>query len=322
MGKLLRFLSSLRLTIVLLCLLLGLVFIGTLAQVQSDIFVVQRDIFYTMVVWIPLGHTFAIPVYPGGGFLAWLLLINLLVAHTTRFSWTFRKSGLWLIHTGLIILIASMIYTALFSVESQCRFRIGEAIAYSTDLHRIELVAMDHRNPEFDQVISFDETKLRSGQSLKLPKFGINWQVIAYRNGTVTIQRSGESLTISSKPTYVDGFEISLRLKRYYTPYTLTLVDFKHDSYTGTDIPSRFLSRVRLDNPLTNEHREVQIVMNQPFRYAGKTYYQAGYDDNDTVSVLQVVQNPGWLVPYVSCGLMGFGLMVHFLLLITRRKSP
>ena len=44
--------------------------------------------------------------------------------------------------------------------------------------------------------------------------------------------------------------------------------------------------------------------MNNPLRYRGYTFFQAGFDNNDTTTVLQVAQNPSWLVPYISCALI------------------
>ena len=52
--------------------------------------------------------------------------------------------------------------------------------------------------------------------------------------------------------------------------------------------------------------------MNQPLRYDGKAFYQASFGKNDTLSILQVVENPGWLLPYISCVLVRLGLLVHF----------
>jgi len=31
-----------------------------------------------------------------------------------------------------------------------------------------------------------------------------------------------------------------------------------------------------------------------------------------------VVQNPGWLIPYISCVVVGIGLLIHFMLMLTR----
>jgi hypothetical protein len=101
-------------------------------------------------------------------------------------------------------------------------------------------------------------------------------------------------------------------LERFYKPFTVHLLEFKHDKYPGTDIPKNFSSRVRLQRPATGEDREVLIYMNNPLRYAGETYYQASFDPDDHGTVLQVVHNPSWLTPYFSCVLVGIGLMTQF----------
>ncbi len=51
--------------------------------------------------------------------------------------------------------------------------------------------------------------------------------------------------------------------------FALTLLDFTHDRYAGTDIPKNFSSRVRLVDPERGENREVLISMNDPLRYRG-----------------------------------------------------
>ncbi|MFI5356321.1 MAG: cytochrome c biogenesis protein CcsA [Opitutales bacterium] len=120
-------------------------------------------------------------------------------------------------------------------------------------------------------------------------------------------------------------WKISLRFVRHYLPYSLTLQKFTHDSYAGTDIPKNFASRIRLGTPKGRDDREVQIYMNNPLRYAGLTFYQAGFANNDRTTVLQVVGNPGWLMPYVACTLMVIGLLIQFGLtlfgFVTRRRQ-
>ena len=109
-------------------------------------------------------------------------------------------------------------------------------------------------------------------------------------------------------------YQLILRPERFYMPFSLRLLEFKHDKYPGTDIPKNFSSRVRLQRPDTGEDREVLIFMNNPLRYAGETFYQASFDPDDRGSVLQVVHNPGWLTPYLACGLVGVGLLIQFLM--------
>jgi hypothetical protein len=60
------------------------------------------------------------------------------------------------------------------------------------------------------------------------------------------------------------------------------------------------------------DDREVLIYMNNPLRYAGLTFYQYQMDSEHASSVLQVVRNPSWLMPYISCALITLGLLTQF----------
>jgi hypothetical protein len=136
----------------------------------------------------------------------------------------------------------------------------------------------------------------------------------------VTPQGTGGSWLVSAYLTQPQAFiwqkrkyELLLRPERFYRPYSLRLEQFKHDVYKGTDVPKNFSSRLILDRPDTGEHREVLIYMNNPLRYAGETFYQASFDEDDGGTILQVVHNPSWVTPYLACLLVGSGLVVEFL---------
>ncbi len=113
-------------------------------------------------------------------------------------------------------------------------------------------------------------------------------------------------------------YTMALRPTRYYTPFSVSLLETKHEQYLGTDIPKNFQSRVRIENPVTRENREVDIYMNNPLRYEGLTFfqYQMGPDQvnqETPTSTFQVVRNPGWVTPYAGCALVGGGLVVQFM---------
>ncbi len=109
------------------------------------------------------------------------------------------------------------------------------------------------------------------------------------------------------------SWKIDFRAERIYKPFSLTLLKFSHDRYVGTDIPKNFSSRLRLTSPDGRDDREVLVYMNNPLRYAGLTFYQAGYEGERT-TVLQVVRNPSWQIPYIACALMSLGLLIQFCL--------
>jgi cytochrome c biogenesis protein ResB len=149
-------------------------------------------------------------------------------------------------------------------------------------------------------------------------------QTSAFVEPTVQGQSYGTwlvSTALGAPQTFTHGgrtYALSLRLRRTYLPYALTLKDFRHDVYPGTDIPKNFSSLVHISNPATGEERDVLIYMNQPLRYQGHTFYQASYGKEGTLSVLQVVKNPGWTLPYISCSLVTLGLLIHFGLTLRR----
>lgn len=127
-----------------------------------------------------------------------------------------------------------------------------------------------------------------------------NYLVSVYLDSPQTVELNGKI------------YEIALRFTRTYKPYSLHLIKFRHDRYVGTDKPRNFSSQVRLVDPDRHVDREVTISMNNPLRHAGETFYQASFKQGDSGTVLQVVRNPGWLLPYVSCGLVTLGLVAHF----------
>jgi ResB-like family len=121
----------------------------------------------------------------------------------------------------------------------------------------------------------------------------------------------------------VDGktYQIALRYKQSYRPYSMHLTKFKHDVYPGTETPKDYHAYIHLNDPANGVDRDVEIYMNAPLRYRGETFYQSGVNTDvqgNVSTTLQVVRNPGWLMPYISCGVVGIGLLIHFGLTLYR----
>lgn len=383
-------LTSLRLTVLCLACALVLVFAGTLAQVQLGLYVTQERYFHSIFVfWTPQGTSWKIPVWPGGYLIGGVLLANLIAAHIKRFKFTWKKSGIFLTHAGLILLFIGQFLTESFQIESFMRLEEGETKTYTENARQNELAIVDVSDPQQDRVTVIPESYLASKGEIKAEGLPFTVRVKEYYQNSApapamssvagsaqTIQASqgvGQRLrfqprettarlddenvpaalvevvapsgslgtwTVSNWLTKYPGdlrrilgnqannvlslpqefthdnktYRVAFRPVRYYKPYSITLLDFTHKRYKGTEIPKDFSSRVRVRNPAENEDREVLIYMNNPLRYAGETYYQGGFEPGDTVSILQVVRNPAWLTPYFSCTLVGIGLTVQFLM--------
>jgi hypothetical protein len=358
-------LSSMKLTLACLALLMILVVACTLLQVPLGTYIAVQRTIRTFVVWVtPEGSSFRVPIFPGGGMVGAVLLVNLLFAQFLKLERSRRKAGLWLAHLGLALLFVGEFSTALFQVESQMPIEVGATRDYSEDTRKMELAVVDATDPNEDVVTSIPDSRLTSGAELSDPSLPFKLSVKRYyENSELGMRKTddppseadagvGANLSVREAPpvtsddaqnasaaliepvqdgrglgTYwvsnalgaPQGFvregktwRLILRPRRYYLPFSVTLKEFKHEIYPGTDIPRNFSSLVRLRDASRSEDRDVLIYMNHPLRYGGKTFYQASFGQNDQLSVLQVVRNPGWLIPYLSCAMVALGLLLHF----------
>jgi hypothetical protein len=368
--------ASLRLTVVLFVLSLILVFCGTLAQVDNGIWTVVNTYFRWFYVFIPLQiffpRTIRVPgsfPFPGGWTIGSVLLINLLAAHAIRFRVGWKRVGIWMIHSGLILLMLGEFFTGVFAVERSMPIRTGTATNYLENARDIELVFVDPSDSEIDQLVAIPAAMLRKQKTIRddgLPvdvgveRFLVNSELkdlgpndhnpatagnalrgyfVSERpegSGVSQDQREdmasayltfrkkdgGESLGTYLLTQWIDRperirvndktYEVYLRRKRLYTPYSVYLEKFTHEVYPGTDIPKNYESTVHLWDPSRHATRDVRISMNAPLRYEGETFYQIGVLPRDRGTVLQVVRNPSWQLPYYSCALVALGMMIHF----------
>jgi ABC-type transport system involved in cytochrome c biogenesis permease subunit len=141
---------------------------------------------------------------------------------------------------------------------------------------------------------------------VKLLKKGTPDEIGTY---LVRLQLPPQAVKIGDK-----SYDVALQFKRTYKPYSMQLRDVRFDKYLGTQTPKNYSSDVRLVDPSRNVDRDVKIWMNNPLRFAGETFYQSSYfvDRGREGTVLQVVTNTAWMIPYVACVLVGIGLLAHF----------
>lgn len=129
---------------------------------------------------------------------------------------------------------------------------------------------------------------------------------------------------ISLRPQAIEvgdgSYDVQLRFERTYKDYSITLEDFRFDKYVGTEMAKNYSSDVILSDPTRGVERPVKIWMNNPLRYAGDTLYQSGFNQTQAgeATILQVVTNGGWMIPYLSCVLVGLGMVSHFLITLGR----
>lgn len=188
MRPLFQFFSSLKLTVVLLAFSMALIFFGTLDQVHYGIWETQKRYFESfLVVWAYpeqwVGYDFLFWLHlpmPGGYLLGGLLFVNLVTAHITRFKLSWKKSGIFLVHFGLILLLVSELLTDLVSVESQMPVDEGGTSNYSTAFRDNELVFIDRSHPDHDQVHAIPASLLKPGKTIDVPDTPLQIRTLSY----------------------------------------------------------------------------------------------------------------------------------------------
>lgn len=129
----------------------------------------------------------------------------------------------------------------------------------------------------------------------------------------------------SQMPSFeIDGHEYILELTRERTtlPFTLKLKEFEKIRYPGSSEAKEYQSLV-IVNSEESDAMEYLIAMNEPLRIDGYTLYQSSfirYPDGAEASVLTVVKNDAWLMPYLATFLLAVGLLWHMLIRYQRKK--
>src|SRR5438132_3151919 len=147
--------TSLKLTIFCLACAMVLVFFGTIDQVNIGVYEAENRYFKSLFLFFTPPHTdLRIPWFPGGYIVGSLLLINLIAAHVSRFKLSWKKTGIVLLHSGLILLLVGQLFADLFvDLESQMRLDQGETKNYSESFYFDELAVIDTSGADSDKVI-------------------------------------------------------------------------------------------------------------------------------------------------------------------------
>ena len=212
LDRIFNFLTSLKLTVACLLMAIVLVFVGTLAQVKLGLYVTQVQYFQSMFVyWTPSGSELKIPVWPGGWLLGGVLLVNLIAAHLKRFRFTWKKSGIFLIHFGLIALLIGQFLTEVFQVESYMVIENGGSKNYSEDGRKHELAVIDTTDPQQDKVVVIPESFLRAKGEIRDPQLPFTIRVKEFFVNSVPASAGSapEGRQISSS----QGFAKQMRLE-------------------------------------------------------------------------------------------------------------
>lgn len=178
LNQIIKFFTSLKLTVTCLAFFLIIVFVGTMAQVDKGLYQVQELYFKSLLIyWGPENADWKIPVLPGGYLVGVFLMINLIAAFLARFKFTKKKFGIYITHGGLILLLLGQVFTDVLSRESAMEIQEGGTSSHSEDFKLDEWVLIDQSNPAEDKVYSISDTLLASNKGSVIADSSIPFKV-------------------------------------------------------------------------------------------------------------------------------------------------
>ena len=161
-NRLSELLSSLRIAVACLALLMILVVWGTLHQAENGLWAAQQRFFYSwwfeVYGWIRL---------PGAQLAMAVLFVNLLAAAVRRIPFTLAQTGLVLIHVGLLLLIAGGWFTHRFGREAFLALREGETSNVASSYREWE-IALWEQDGRAREVVAVDAAVLPVGREFSL----------------------------------------------------------------------------------------------------------------------------------------------------------
>lgn len=137
--------SSLGLSCVLLMLLGLLTYLGTLEQVDSGLFEVQKKYFESYYLWHDFGP-FKLPL-PGANLVMCVLFVNIVLGGMVRLRKGWATIGVLVTHVGILMMLIAGFVKAYYSVEGHVTLFEGQSAAEFQSYYRWELVAIEDLGP-------------------------------------------------------------------------------------------------------------------------------------------------------------------------------
>ena len=183
LKKILNTLSSPKIFICTIFWMMVLVVLGTLAQKDLGLYEAQQRYFSCWIAWLGFIPT------PGGRTALFVMTFNLMFFMLKPAFWSFKKIGIIITHTGVLLLLLGGGITAWFSTEGNMVIKEGEISNVIIDLFAKELVIIDDGNSEYDQITTISDNILKPGSKIESDFIPFDIEVIDYHINCEPIRR-------------------------------------------------------------------------------------------------------------------------------------
>jgi len=306
-------------TVTALLIFHQLTIVGTFYQAGHGIYAAQerffRSWFFVTAGFIP---------YPGVKLVSLFLIINLL-GGIAKIKRRWQSAGLYVVHAGIVLLLAGMGIRGHFAREAVVQVRSGEPVSSAIDRSKwcIRIAGM-HEQAIADTIMldpHKKEQRITAGGIpflLRIQMHRMSDQdqpvpcvlVQGSNNTAVTVCGDNRPSMYATGPG--DSITFTVFPASIPLPVSLSLINFKKDVYPGSTMARGYESRIQVISEQGS--REVTISMNRPYRTGQFTFYQSSFiEGRDDTSILAVVRNTGSIFPYISGFAIAFGMVLHFM---------
>lgn len=304
---------------------------GTVAQKEIGLYAATKLFFSGPVAWILMG----------------VLTLCLTLKFLFDSHWSWQKAGIILSHLGVLILLYGGALTALTAKEGYIIIPEGEQSSTVLDYHQRALVLLKdgriYKEWSHDTLKPGSHLTVNENTAIDIQDFCLNCDIIQREESLdnafgmaaqvelkakrpalnheenisgVTFSIAGQRYILFEgfvKPLPVAGYELIYGKTQRQLPFRIQLKDFQKDVYVGTSMAKAYSSDVVVHDGEINW--PAFIEMNKPLRYKGYTLFQSNYverPDGPDSTILAVIENKGWIFPYIGTAIMALGLLWHF----------
>ena len=316
-NKILNFLGSVRLALILFWLLIIVSFIGAVLPQELRQYV------------------FAAPWFLG---LLMVFSLNILICTINRISVSRKKIGSTIVHLAVLLILFGSLISYLFSIRGVMELEEGQSLDrinlgckiqplgfrvhlddfslvwYSTtpDKYEVKAYVVDRNLKESYKLNKSQEQKIgNSGYSFAVvdyfTDFSIDKNMKAYNKSALpnnpavllrinTPRASEERWVFAKYPGMGSNRDPNIKFRFNYQPMV-----------------KEYRSQVKIIDDSNNQTISSTIKVNSPVTYKGYTFYQSGYDqDNLQFTSLDVVHDPGVGFVFTGFLILNAGLVITF----------
>ena len=184
MKKIIPLLSNPKILVFTIFWLMILVVLGTLAQADIGLYGAQQKYFSSWIMWLKFFPT------PGGRLTLLVMFINLSFFILKPSFWSFKKIGIIIIHSGVLLLLIGGGLTAWFSSEGMMAIEEGRSSNFIFNSYKKELVIANTNKDDYDEFIVISDKLLEKEEIIESSKIPFTIEVIDYFLNCASAPRS------------------------------------------------------------------------------------------------------------------------------------